>query len=129
MRIFTIYDVATGEIKRRISTSQEGILINVFDGEDYIEGEYSDETYIVVNGVAQQKPKSELDAIAAERATAQMKMRRDMLLNASDFTQVPDAPFTSEQQQAWRVYRQALRDLPDNINDIFNIAWPVEPNP
>jgi hypothetical protein len=128
MRIFTIYDVATGEIKRRISTSQEGILINVFDGEDYIEGEYSDETYIVVNGVAQQKPKSELDAIAAERATAQMKMRRDMLLNASDFTQVPDAPFTSEQQQAWRVYRQALRDLPDNINDIFNIAWPVEPN-
>lgn len=128
MRIFTIYDVATGEIKRRISTSQEGILINVFDGEDYIEGEYSDETYIVVNGVAQQKPKSELDAIAAERATAQMKMRRDMLLNASDFTQVPDAPFTSEQQQAWRVYRQALRDLPDNISDIFNIAWPVEPN-
>ena len=128
MRIFTIYDVATGEIKRRISTSQEGILINVFDGEDYIEGEYSDETYIVVNGVAQQTPKSELDAIAAERATAQMKMRRDMLLNASDFTQVPDAPFTSEQQQAWRVYRQALRDLPDNINDIFNIAWPVEPN-
>lgn len=128
MRIFTIYDVATGEIKRRISTSQEGILINVFDGEDYIEGEYSDETYIVVNGVAQQKPKSELDAIATERATAQMKMRRDMLLNASDFTQVPDAPFTSEQQQAWRVYRQALRDLPDNISDIFNIAWPVEPN-
>lgn len=128
MRIFTIYDVATGEIKRRISTSQEGILINVFDGEDYIEGEYSDETYIVVNGVTQQKPKSELDAIAAERATAQMKMRRDMLLNASDFTQVPDAPFTSEQQQAWRVYRQALRDLPDNISDIFNIAWPVEPN-
>jgi hypothetical protein len=128
MRIFTIYDVETGEIKRRISTSQEGILINVFDGEDYIEGEYSDETYIVVNGVAQQKPKSELDAIAIERATAQMKMRRDMLLNASDFTQVPDAPFTSEQQQAWRVYRQALRDLPDNISDIFNIAWPVEPN-
>lgn len=128
MMAFTVYDVATGEIKRRLSTTQEGILINVFDGESYIEGEYSDETHIVVNGVAQQKPQAELDAIASERATAEMKMRRDMLLNASDFTQVPDAPFTSEQQQAWRVYRQALRDLPDNISDIFNIAWPVEPN-
>jgi len=128
MMAFTVYDVATGEIKRRLSTTQEGILINVFDGEDYIEGEYSDETHIVVNGVAQQKPQADLDAIATERATVHMKMQRDMLLNASDFTQVPDAPFTSEQKQEWRVYRQALRDLPDNISDIFNIQWPVEPN-
>lgn len=41
--------------------------------------------------------------------TARMRHQRDLLLAASDWTQVADAPVD---RQAWAVYRQALRDAP-----------------
>jgi hypothetical protein len=41
--------------------------------------------------------------------TARMRYQRDLLLAASDWTQVADAPVDRE---AWAVYRQALRDFP-----------------
>jgi hypothetical protein len=42
----------------------------------------------------------------------EIKDERRALLNGSDWTQTLDAPLTPEQQQAWKVWRQALRDLP-----------------
>jgi len=39
----------------------------------------------------------------------EMRRQRDLLLAASDWTQVADAPVDRE---AWAVYRQALRDFP-----------------
>ena len=47
-----------------------------------------------------------------ELATANMRHRRDAMLTASDWTQLPDAPLTEEQRAAWATYRQALRDAP-----------------
>ena len=38
-----------------------------------------------------------------------MRNARDLLLAASDWTQLPDAPCDA---QAWADYRQALRDFP-----------------
>lgn len=63
---------------------------------------------------------------AAELADA-MRRERNALLAASDFTQVPDSPFTPQQREAWRVYRQALRDLPETADDLAAIAWPAAP--
>jgi hypothetical protein len=47
-----------------------------------------------------------------ELATANMRHRRDAMLNSSDWTQTLDAPLTDEQRAAWATYRQALRDFP-----------------
>lgn len=44
-----------------------------------------------------------------EILTARMRHQRDVLLAASDLTQVADAPVD---RQAWADYRQALRDFP-----------------
>lgn len=54
---------------------------------------------------------------------------RDQLLTESDYTQLPDVPLTSAQVAAWRVYRQALRDYPKQINvqHWSGPAWPVAP--
>jgi hypothetical protein len=41
--------------------------------------------------------------------TDQMRMARNSLLTASDWSQLPDAPVD---RQAWATYRQALRDFP-----------------
>lgn len=45
-------------------------------------------------------------------AIVQMRTKRDGLLAASDWTQMPDVPLTDEQRAAWATYRQALRDAP-----------------
>jgi hypothetical protein len=37
-----------------------------------------------------------------------------------------DVPFSEAQQLAWRMYRQALRDMPENC-DPLSPVWPVAP--
>lgn len=64
----------------------------------------------------------------ATELARQMRGKRDKLLAACDFTQVPDSPFTPEQREAWRIYRQALRDLPETADDLAAIAWPSAPD-
>lgn len=58
----------------------------------------------------------------AEEAIA----KRDELLFRSDYTQLADAPFTSEQKQAWAVYRQQLRDLPETPG-FPDVTFPIPP--
>lgn len=50
-----------------------------------------------------------------------LRSRRDGLLFACDWTQLPDAPLTEAQRAQWRTYRQALRDVPETGN------WPEPP--
>jgi len=46
-----------------------------------------------------------------------LRRRRDNLLSASDWTQMPDSPLTAEQKTAWATYRQQLRDLPSTLTE------------
>ena len=53
--------------------------------------------------------------------------QRDKLLYASDWTQIPNNPLTTEQQQAWAIYRQELRDITTQSGYPFNVIWPTPP--
>ena len=48
---------------------------------------------------------------------------RDDLLQKSDWTQQPDA-LSAEKRAEWAVYRQALRDVPQNVN--YTISSPLD---
>lgn len=66
--------------------------------------------------------------VADKTALAQrVRFERDGLLAACDWTVLPDAPLTAEQQQAWRNYRQQLRDLPHVASWPFEVQWPTQP--
>ena len=69
---------------------------------------------------------AELDAAwpAVEEAVAWDRVRaeRDRLLAASDWTQVADAPVDSA---AWAVYRQQLRDIPQDFDSPDDVVWPA----
>lgn len=60
-----------------------------------------------------------------------VRAKRDNLLKQSDILVLPDrwATYTPERQVEIATYRQALRDLPENITDPFNVTWPVLANP
>ena len=59
-----------------------------------------------------------------EQLAARARSERDRLLKESDWTQVPDAPVD---QQAWKDYRQALRDVPQQDGFPTDINWPTKP--
>lgn len=75
-----------------------------------------------------------------ENAVAVMGRQRHLLnpaieernreLTASDWTQVPDSPLSDEKKDAWRVYRQALRDFPNTYTgapEDWRTAFPTRP--
>ena len=57
-------------------------------------------------------------------AWEELRAERNAKLEASDWTQVPDAPVD---QAAWATYRQELRDLPANTQDPREVVWPTPP--
>ncbi len=62
--------------------------------------------------------------MTAEEARAQ----RDKLLAATDWTQVLDAPIDAATREAYRAYRQAIRDIPEQEGFPGTITWPELPS-
>lgn len=73
------------------------------------------------------RTQAEIEAEREARAWASLRAERDRLLVLSDWTQLPDAPLTEEQRQAWAAYRQALRDLPQTCETPCDVEWPAPP--
>jgi hypothetical protein len=118
--IYTIYNVITGEILRIvICNDPEQQIAN---GETYIQGGFSDIDYIVSNGQAVAKPTPIFDVDAA---AMQIRIKRNKLLAACDWTQVNDVPAATSQK--WSTYRQELRDITKQQNFPVNVVFPVAP--
>jgi len=64
--------------------------------------------------------------ISDEEVMEAVRLKRNLLLKESDWTQFPDSPLSTEKRAEWSLYRQALRDLPANVN-IKNVVFPTEP--
>jgi hypothetical protein len=57
----------------------------------------------------------------------ELRVDRDALLRASDFTQLADSPFTNDERAALVLYRQELRDLPSSYTPVAQPVFPVDP--
>ena len=62
---------------------------------------------------------------SASELWQRVRAKRNALLTASDYTQMPD--YNAESKAAWATYRQTLRDLPNTQTDPANIIWPDVP--
>lgn len=60
-----------------------------------------------------------------EPTAEDVRIERNRLLSDSDWTQMPDAPVD---QAAWAIYRQALRDIPQQSGFPATVDWPKEPD-
>jgi hypothetical protein len=78
----------------------------------------------------------EIQAKIAELEAAEpmrlLRIERNRILQQSDWRDLPSYPGTD--QEAWRTYRQALRDITetqtpelDEFGNLTNITWPEEP--
>jgi|TARA_A100001015_G_C15014578_1_gene724846 hypothetical protein len=126
---YIIYD-SDGKISRVGSCSADNWdLISVSSGETLMEGTADFITQKVVNGVIVSKSDSELAAINNENLIALYRKDRDIQLQASDWTQLPNCPLTDTKKSEWATFRQALRDLPAHSNwpNLVDGDWPDEP--
>lgn len=57
----------------------------------------------------------------------EVRIARDALIEATDWTQVTDCPLSDEKKTEFLAYRQALRDIPQNYSDPDAVVWPEKP--
>ena len=128
--IITIYNSDTGIILRNVSGLGD-MTNNVKSGESYIEGTYSTDKFIVVDGVAVAKSSEVITQQNKTQAQLDLRNYRGAMLDSSDWTQTPDSPLSDTKKQEWQTYRQALRDLPTAYTDIESVdevTWPTTPS-
>ena len=53
---------------------------------------------------------------------------RDLKLAETDWVVTRASETGVAEPDAWKTYRQALRDLPSNTSDPFNPTWPTKPS-
>lgn len=58
----------------------------------------------------------------------ELRNMRNYKLSVCDWTQGNDSPITEAKKQEWTLYRQKLRDFPDNTIDPKRPVWPLSPS-
>ena len=66
---------------------------------------------------------AEYDTVLAASA----RQKRDRLIVATDYLVTPDYPIESDRLAKVKIYRQALRDIPEQSGFPRTIAWPEKP--
>lgn len=68
-------------------------------------------------------------AITIKNEWAPIRAERNKLLADSDYITMADrwATLTEEEKTAWTNYRQALRDIPQNFENIWVVQFPEKP--
>lgn len=126
-KTITIYNLETGIILRNVSEMSDDIYKNVKAGEGYVEGSYSTDNYIIVDGEPVAKEATVISEQNKKQAQIDLTAQRNSLLQGSDWTQVIDNPLTDAKKIEWQTYRQTLRDLPTAYTDIESIEEVIFP--
>jgi hypothetical protein len=68
-----------------------------------------------------------MSALGKSSTELNVRIQRSTLLTQSDWTQLPNSGLSDEDKTSWEVYRQALRDLPENISEDLSYELPQPP--
>jgi hypothetical protein len=121
-----------------LKVTEDTLLLNLKEGESYVEGSFSDEFYYVKNNEIKQYPskpnyvasfdlQNEQWVLNENTALSLLRYERDILLSQSDWTQAIDSPLSDSKKLEWATYRQNLRDLPSTVTDPLNVNYPEKP--
>jgi hypothetical protein len=134
--IYSIFNKSNGKLIRVVQTSN--IDAQLLELEDYIEGNYLPDEYYVANKVPVKIPSKPNEyyyfdyntkewILNTNLLTLDVLSKRSKLLYASDWTQIPNNPLTTEKQADWATYRQELRDISKQSGYPYNVVWPTPP--
>ena len=123
----SIYKKSTGVVVQTLYVDQASD-IHIDSDHDFIVGSYKPNKYRIVDGAAQ----NYTPPYVSGTNTGEVRRRRTVLLEESDWTQAVDSPLTDSKKAEWVTYRQALRDLMDSYtdseaNDLASVTFPTAP--
>lgn len=133
---YYIYDIVTGEVVE-VGQTTVAIFNAMTVGEGLaIEQGRADLSSYVKNGVLKQRPAAPSENHIFNYATeeyelfepalaASVRQQRDLLLQRTDWTQLPDVAQTT--RAAYLSYRQQLRDIPQQPGFPLEVEWPNLP--
>ena len=87
--------------------------------------------------IAKSDIEAKMTALDTSNKMEALRVDRNILLAACDWTQVVDSPLTSTKKTEWATYRQQLRDLPTSANPTIDdngrlnqssVTWPTKPS-
>ena len=87
--------------------------------------------------IAKSDIETKMTALDTSNKMEALRVDRNILLAACDWTQVVDSPLTSTKKTEWATYRQQLRDLPTSANPTIDdngrlnqssVTWPTKPS-
>ena len=87
--------------------------------------------------IAKSDIETKMTALDTSNKMEALRVDRNILLAACDWTQVVDSPLTSTKNTEWATYRQQLRDLPTSANPTIDdngrlnqssVTWPTKPS-
>ena len=76
-----------------------------------------------IGGIAIYLTDAEYDTVLA----ASTRQKRDRLIAATDYLVTPDYPISDDRLAKVKIYRQALRDVPEQSGFPRSITWPDKP--
>ena len=113
---------------------QEEILVSEEKpGEDWYEIPEDNEGkfYKLVSGKAKAMTEAQLtthrSVLEKDSTVSFVRRERSRLLMESDWTQLPSSNLSESKKVEWESYRQILRDLPANIGEDLDFAFPQPP--
>lgn len=140
MNNYTIFN--ENNIVSTLIVTEETLLLNVKEGENYVEGYYPDDLYYIKNNEIRAFPEKPSYPVNFDKDAEQwvwneplswaiLRQERDVILSENVDPIVSNplrwAALSSEKQQEYASYRQSLLDLPANTTDPRNPTWPPIP--
>lgn len=95
---------------------------------DKITGSYFvvGEDEVVEYQTVEPKNESEIQELINQK-WINIRSRRNIELQESDWTQIPDSPLSELKKEEWKQYRQSLRDI-TNFDNPDHVVWPEKPS-
>lgn len=135
----TKFKVETGEIIGILQCPDTELAANIYEGEDYIDGEIDASQFYIVERKPVPMPTKPGEHYAFDFNTKQWKVseeapyliryERSEKLKETDWTDTLSAKnrLGDDLYNAWQEYRQALRDITDQPGFPENVVWPEPP--
>ena len=70
---------------------------------------------------------AEYEGLSDEILANQIRAQRDSLLEQTDYLMMSDYPISDDRLAKVKIYRQALRDIPEQSGFPRSITWPEKP--
>ena len=126
LTFFAVYDVNGAFLRKGVARNPEA---QAGTGETVFENVEAPEAMWVVDGDLRPLPKAIRDVRVAQETWQRIRSRRAGLFRAQidSLNPLRWEAMDEAQKQAWRAYRQALRDIPQVFSDPEDVIWPVPP--